>query len=167
MQQVGALLLDLIEVLGLSAVEARWIVLAGRLHDIGKLAIPENTLLKPGALSREEWALMRTHPIRGAEMVSRIPDLRPLAPLIRAHHERWDGHGYPDRLAGQEIPFGARLIAVVDAYLAMTEGRPYQQPRSRKMTLEELHRCAGTQFDPQLVAALARLMTSDLAREVT
>jgi two-component system cell cycle response regulator len=119
--QVGDLVLRLALALGLPVSEAQMLALAGRLHDVGKVAVPDTILQKPGALTEEEWAVMRTHSVVGAEVVSHIPALRPLVPLIRAHHERWDGQGYPDHLAGEAIPFGARILMVADAYLAMME----------------------------------------------
>jgi HD-GYP domain-containing protein (c-di-GMP phosphodiesterase class II) len=132
--------------------------LAGRLHDVGKVSIPDAVLQKPGGLSAEEWGLVRTHPVVGAEVVGHIPALQPLVPLIRAHHERWDGQGYPDHLAGEAIPFGARLLMAVDAYLAMTVDRPYQKARAPSVALAELRRGAGSQFDPQVVAALEQVL---------
>lgn len=104
---------------------------------------------------------MRAHSAIGAEIVIRIPRLRPIAPLIRAHHERWDGQGYPDGLVGEEIPFGARLIAAVDAYTAMTEDRPYRKARSQLSALAELRCCAGTQFEPLVVEVLVSLLMAD------
>jgi diguanylate cyclase (GGDEF)-like protein len=159
--KVGDLLADLTRTLGLSASEAQMIALAGRLHDIGKISIPDSILHKPGKLTEEEWTIMRTHSAIGAEVVSSVPALRPLASLIRAHHERWDGQGYPDKLAGEAIPLGARLIAVVDSYTAMTADRPYQKARSHDEAMAELRRCAGTQFDPKLVEALEHMLLPD------
>ncbi len=164
--KVSELLPVLMQNLGLPAAEAQMIALAGRLHDIGKISIPGTILYKPGRLTEEEWAIIRTHPEIGAEVVSSIPVLRPLAPVIRSHHERWDGQGYPDQLAGKAIPFGARIIAVVNAYTAMTADRPYQKARSQALALEELQRCAGTQFDPQIVEAMERLLLSQQLAEL-
>lgn len=127
---------------------------------MGKVAVPDEVLQKPGHLSEPEWQLMRMHPVVGAEVVSYIPALRPLAPVIRAHHERWDGEGYPDHLTGEAIPFGARILAVADAYLAMTEERPYQHACVRSEALAELQRCAGSQFDAQVVEVFTRLVQS-------
>jgi HD-GYP domain-containing protein (c-di-GMP phosphodiesterase class II) len=101
---------------------------------------------------------MQQHAAVGAEIVSHIPALRPLVPVIRAHHERWDGQGYPDQLCGEVIPAGARILTVVDAYLAMCTDRPYQQARAPTDALRELQRCAGSQFDPQVVDVLLRLL---------
>src|SRR6266699_1240770 len=156
--QVADLVLQLALTMGLPVSEAQMIALAGRLHDVGKVSIPDAVLQKPGGLSAEEWGLVRTHPVVGADVVGHIPALRPLVPLIRAHHERWDGQGYPDHLVGVAIPFGARLLMAVDAYLAMTVDRPYQKARVSSVALAELRRGAGSQFDPQVVAALEQVL---------
>lgn len=158
--KVSNLLADLTQHLGIPALEVQMIALAGRLHDIGKISIPDSILHKPGKLTEEEWAIIRTHSAIGAEVVSSVPVLRPLAPMIRAHHERWDGQGYPDQLEWEAIPFGARIIAVVNAYMAMTVDRPYQKACSHTEALAELKRCAGTQFDPQIVEAIECLLLS-------
>jgi HD-GYP domain-containing protein (c-di-GMP phosphodiesterase class II) len=154
--QVVALALQLALALEWVALEAQMLARAGHLHDVGKVAIPETILQKPGTLTAQEWEVMQMHPVVGAEVVSHIPALRPLAPVIRAHHERWDGQGYPDQLAGEAIPLGARILAVADAYLTMIVDRPYQQARAPAAALVELRRCAGSQFDPQVVEALVR-----------
>jgi diguanylate cyclase (GGDEF)-like protein/PAS domain S-box-containing protein len=157
-QRVADLVLQLALALGLPASEAQMIALASRLHDVGKVAIPDAVLQKPARLTEEEWELIHTHPLVGAEVVSRIPALRPLAPVIRAHHERWDGQGYPDHLKGEAIPLGARILTVVDAYVAMTVDRPYQHACAPAAALAELHRCAGSQFDPHVVEAVTFLL---------
>jgi two-component system, cell cycle response regulator len=158
--EVGALAVRIALALDCVAAEARMVGLAGRLHDIGKVAIPDTILLKLGRLSPQEWALMKTHPVVGADIVSRVPALRGLAPTIRSHHERWDGRGYPDGLARQAIPLGARILAVADAYSAITSDRPYQPARDAGWALAELQRCAGAQFDPAVVEALARVLAT-------
>jgi diguanylate cyclase (GGDEF)-like protein/putative nucleotidyltransferase with HDIG domain len=156
--KVSDLLTELTQHLGVSPAEVQMIALAGRLHDIGKISIPDSILHKPGKLTEEEWVIMRTHSKVGAEVVSSVPILRPLASVIRAHHERWDGQGYPDQLAGEAIPFGARMIAVVDTYMAMTTNRPYQKACTHDQAIAELKRCAGAQFDPQMVESIERLL---------
>jgi diguanylate cyclase (GGDEF)-like protein/PAS domain S-box-containing protein len=156
--QVADLMLQLARALGLPPAEAQMITLAGRLHDVGKVVIPDAVLQKVGPLAEEEWELIRTHPVVGASVVSHIPVLRPLAPVIRAHHERWDGQGYPDHLKGETIPLGARILMAVDAYLAMTVDRPYQKACAPAAALAELCRCAGSQFDPHVVEALTFLL---------
>jgi len=157
-QQVANLARRLARSLGMSSEEAQGVALAGLLHDIGKVAISDAILQKPGPLTEEEWVQMRRHSIVGADVISYIPSIRPLVPVIRAHHEWWDGHGYPDHLQGEQIPLAARLIAVVDAYAVMLTDRPYQQAISPAAALIELRRCAGTQFDPQIVEALIDLL---------
>jgi len=157
-QQVAGLVRDLSLAMEMSVEEVQVVALAGLLHDIGKVAIPDAILQKPGPLTDEEWAQMRRHSVVGAEVIGHIPSIRPLVPVIRAHYERWDGHGYPDHLEGEEIPFAARLIAVADAYTVMITDRPYQQACSSADALVELRRCAGTQFDPQMVEALINLV---------
>ncbi len=124
--------------------------LAGELHDIGKVAVPESVLAKCGPLTAAEEATMRLHTLVGAAMVR---DLGEIAPLVRASHERWDGLGYPDGLAGNAIPLGARAISVCDAYSAMREDRPYGRVLDHEEAVGELARCSGTQFDPGVVLA--------------
>jgi HD-GYP domain-containing protein (c-di-GMP phosphodiesterase class II) len=128
------------------------------LHDIGKIGLPDWVLLKPGRLTPAEFRVMQTHTTLGAEMIRR---LRLLSPLVRdvvlSHHERWDGRGYPHRLAGQAIPLPARIFAVADAFDAMTHASPHAEALPVKGALAELRRCSGSQFDPAVVDALPRL----------
>ncbi|HVB72283.1 MAG TPA: diguanylate cyclase [Ktedonobacteraceae bacterium] len=147
--------------LGLDHTEARMIGLAGRLHDVGKVGISDSVLQKPEGLNDEEHASMLEHTIMGAEVVSQVPSLRALVPVIRAHHERWDGAGYPDGLAGEAIPLGARIVAVVDAYDAIITERHYQPAHDAAWAFNELRRCAGTQFDPHIVRALEEALTQN------
>ncbi len=121
------------------------------LHDLGKVAIPEEILEKPGTLNREEWNIIRRHPELGYRIAKCCGELEPVAEGILAHHEWWDGSGYPQGLQGEEIPLKARIIAVVDAYDVMVHGRPYQEPVNQKRAIAELHRWAGIQFDPGVV----------------
>jgi diguanylate cyclase (GGDEF)-like protein len=125
---------------------------AAELHDVGKIAIPDAILSKPGALDDEDWAYMRRHTLIGARILSAAPALKPVAALVRASHEAWDGSGYPDNLAGDQIPLGARIVAVCDAFDAMTSERPYRHALTEAQAISELRRCAGTQFDPDVVA---------------
>ena len=127
--------------------------LAAELHDVGKIAIPDPILRKPGPLDTVETAVMRRHPVIGEAMVRESPGLAAAAALVRASHERWDGLGYPDGLAGETIPLGARIVAVCDAYSAMRQARPYGRVLGETEAIAELRRCAGTQFDPRVVAA--------------
>jgi diguanylate cyclase (GGDEF)-like protein len=163
---VAELTVRLAEAAGCDTTEAQQIGLAGRLHDIGKVALPDAVLQKSSGLTAEEWTLIRTHPVVGAEIVSLVPALRPLAPLIRSHHEHWDGGGYPDGLSGTVIPLGARIVAVADAYRAITAARPYQQQRTPVEAVAELERCAAAQFDPSVVRALIHLLAADAASTV-
>jgi diguanylate cyclase (GGDEF)-like protein len=161
MEGVGELASELARRQGLDAEEIDVIGRAAELHDIGKVAIPDEILAKSGPLTIEEWDLMRTHTLIGERMLSVAPALAPVARLVRASHERWDGTGYPDRLAGAEIPVGARIIAICDAYEAMVEQRPYRDPVSPAEALAELRAHGGTQFDPELVEMFASVLESD------
>jgi diguanylate cyclase (GGDEF)-like protein/putative nucleotidyltransferase with HDIG domain len=134
--------------------------LGGLLHDVGKLAVPDRVLLKPGRLDDQEWALMRGHPATGAQMVAQVPELRALAPAVRHHHERFDGHGYPDGLRADCIPLEARVIAAADAFSAMTGERPYRTARTVAEALAELRRCAGSQHDPVVIEVLDAVVRS-------
>jgi HD-GYP domain-containing protein (c-di-GMP phosphodiesterase class II) len=127
---------------------------AARLHDVGKLAVPDAILQKPGPLDEDEWKVMRKHPDMGAEMVARVPGLEELAELVRAHHERWDGSGYPQGLAGERIPLASRVISACDAFEAMLSNRPYRAPLTADEALAELTAGSGSQFDPAVVAAI-------------
>jgi two-component system, cell cycle response regulator len=126
---------------------------AAELHDVGKVAVPDAILSKPGALDEDEWAFIRRHTLIGERIVAAAPALTRVAALVRSSHERWDGAGYPDRLAGESIPLGARIVAVADAFDAMTSARPYSLPRTPDAAMDELRRCAGTQFDARVVEA--------------
>jgi two-component system, cell cycle response regulator len=134
---------------------------AAELHDVGKIAVPDAILDKPGALDPVEWSFMRRHPLIGERILLAAPALRPVARLVRSSHERWDGGGYPDGLRGEEIPLGARVVAVCDAFDAMTTDRPYREPISEVAAVEELRRCAGTQFDPMVVEAFCRVIARE------
>jgi len=143
--------------LSLDAEQLDEVTRAAELHDVGKIAIPDEILHKPAALDDDEWALMRQHTIIGDRILGAAPAMRPVAAIVRASHERWDGRGYPDALAAEQIPLGARIVSVCDAFHAMTTPRPYQPMRSPEEALAELHRCAGTQFDPDVVEAFCAL----------
>lgn len=127
--------------------------LGGALHDVGKLAVNTTVLRKPGPLTGEELAQIRTHPVAGARLLEGVADLQPALPYVLHHHERWDGAGYPHGLAGAEIPVEARVLGVADAFDAMTSERPYRSALTVEQALAELRRCAGSQFDPDLARA--------------
>jgi putative nucleotidyltransferase with HDIG domain len=148
----------LADALGMGASAKQFAMLCGELHDIGKIATPRSILTKPGPLTAEEWVIMRAHPVDGAIMLEKIPSLRELAPVVRAHHERIDGRGYPDGLVGDEIPLMARLVAVADAFDAMISNRPYRRPLSVSHALRELESGRGTQWDAVIVDAILGLV---------
>ena len=133
------------------------------LHDIGKIGIPDAILLKPGALTPDEWTVMRTHPEIGRRLIEKIPFLRGAVPIVYSHHEKWDGSGYPRGLRGEAIPLGARIFAVVDAFDAMTFDRPYSKAISFEAAKAEIRRCTGAHFDPTVVEAFFRVPESLLA----
>src|SRR6185295_17327313 len=126
---------------------------AAELHDVGKIAIPDAILQKTGPLDEGEWAFMRRHTLIGERILMAAPALRSVAKLVRSSHERWDGGGYPDGLRSEQIPLGARVVAVCDAFDAMTTNRPYRHRVNQPAAMAELRACAGTQFDPQVVQA--------------
>ena len=137
--------------------------IAAELHDVGKLGIPDAILRKEGPLDAEEWAYMRRHTIIGERILIAAPALRRVARLVRASHERWDGTGYPDRLAGQEIPIGARIVSACDAYDAMVSDRPYRTAMDEDGARDELRRCGGTQFDAAVIDALLTVLGTSAA----
>jgi HD-GYP domain-containing protein (c-di-GMP phosphodiesterase class II) len=152
--------------LGLDAEEQDVLVRAAELHDIGKVAIPDEILHKAEPLTDSEWALMHKHTVIGERVLDAAPALGPVAKVVRSTHERWDGSGYPDGLAGPEIPLGSRVIFICDAYNAITEGRPYKRPLSREQALDVLRDGAGTQFDPKLVKVFAETQTAEWGGEL-
>ncbi len=137
------------------------IQVGGPLHDIGKVGIPDGVLLKPGPLDHDEFDLIRTHPAAGAELIEGIPAFHSAVGCVLHHHERWDGTGYPNRLAGDEIPLEARILAVADAYDAMTSTRPYRQALAPNDAAREVARCAGSQFDPGVAEAFSAAFEAD------
>jgi diguanylate cyclase (GGDEF)-like protein len=143
--------------LGLPAHEVKRIRLAAELHDVGKTAIPETILNKSGPLDDDEWAFMRRHTVIGERIIRAAPSLAHVAELVRSSHERYDGGGYPDALRGHEIPLGASIVAVCDAYDAMVSDRPYRKAMSIADALDELRRCSGAQFHPDVVAAFCSI----------
>src|SRR5436305_828151 len=138
--------------------EVRLVVAAARVHDIGKIAIPDAVLMKPGAFTEEERRIMEAHPVKGAELLRKYPDFARGADIVRHHHEAWDGSGYPDGLRGAEIPFGARVIAVADSYDAMTSDRPYRPGMSPQRAAAILREGRNRQWDPLVVNAFVGMM---------
>ena len=155
-EQVGDLAAATARLLGLPPTMALTCRLAGLLHDVGKVAIPDVILTKPGPLTAGEWERMRTHPIIGEGLVRRVPGLAEAALGVRHHHERWDGSGYPDGLRGEEIPLEARIVAAADAFFSMVSDRPYRRRQTRQLALNELRRSAGAGHDARIIAAMTR-----------
>lgn len=148
--------------LGLEPAEARNARYTAILHDVGKIGVPDAILNKPGALSEEEWETMRLHPGIGAEILSSIAGFERISGAVLAHHERFDGGGYPEGLSGDQIPLEARIISVVDAYDAMTNDRPYRKAMTHNEAIRELEQGAGTQFDPRVVESLGHVIGRNL-----
>lgn len=146
------------------------IEIAGLLHDIGKIAMPKSILCKNGRLTDEEFLVMKSHPVRGEKIVINIKKLQMISEWVKSHHEKWDGTGYPDGLAGTGIPLAGRIIALADTYDAMTSTRPYRTALAHEVAIAEIARCAGTQFDPELakkfVSIEAKINAARLAPEV-
>jgi diguanylate cyclase (GGDEF)-like protein len=167
LQGVAKLAVELGRRIALTAEELDTLGRAAELHDIGKMAIPDEILHKPGPLNDEEWALLRTHTMVGERILEAAPAMGPVARLVRWTHERWDGRGYPDGLRGEEVPLGARIIFVCDAFDAMTSERPYKHKISAEDALDELRRNSGTQFDPMVVELLCEVVSEGLAVAVS
>src|SRR3954451_17329173 len=140
--------------LGLDRAQMDEIRTVALLHDVGKIGIPDHVLHNPDPLSFEEWAVMRQHPVIGERILEPLPGLADVARAVRHEHERWDGTGYPDGLAGEEIPLAARVVLACDAYHALVSDRPYRSALQQEEALRELELCAGTQFDPAVIEAL-------------
>ena len=149
------------QALALNPDEVHRVESAALLHDVGKVGIPDSILHKDGPLDDDEWVLMKEHPVIGERILRAIPGLGGVARIVRHEHERWDGNGYPDGLAGDAIPMGSRIILACDAYHAMTSDRPYRKAMSHTDALRELRQSAGTQFDPQVVEALLGCLYGD------
>jgi len=144
----------------MSPQEVEGIEMAAILHDIGKIGVREDILNKPGKLNDEEWEEVKKHPELSYKIISGINFPWEIVPIIYAHHERYDGKGYPAGLKGEEIPLGARIIAVADVYEAMTSDRAYRKGSSEKVVVEELKRVAGSQLDPEIVAVFIAILKS-------
>jgi diguanylate cyclase (GGDEF)-like protein len=152
-REVGNLATATAVKLGLTPERVEEVTRAAELHDIGKVGIPDDILFKPGPLTDEEWVTMKLHTVIGERILSGAPALAPVGRLVRSSHERWDGGGYPDGLAGEDIPLGARIVSVADSYEAMTADRVYRKGMSADEARKELLKCAGGQFDPAVVDA--------------
>lgn len=146
----------LAEELDLPEPQRRLLQQAALVHDVGKIAIPDEVLMKPGALTAEEYETMKQHSLLGAVILSALPGMEEIVPIVRSHHERWDGKGYPDGLSGEQIPFLARVLTVADAFSAMTADRPYRKGMSWQEAIVELRRQSGKQFDPVLTEVFIR-----------
>ena len=162
--RVSALSRGIAEEMQLSADQVRRIQLGALLHDIGKIGVPDAILNKPGALSPDEWVMMRSHSMLGASIVNAVEPLRDLAPIVRSHHERYDGGGYPDQLGGDLVPIEAYVVAAADAFEVIVSRRAYKPAQTIEHACAELLRCRGTQFHPAVVDAFLRLIERDRAQ---
>ena len=162
LRSVAELAIELGQAIHLDAEQLDEVARAAELHDIGKIAVPDAILHKRAPLNSGEWEIMRNHPVIGERILSSAPAMAPVARLVRSTHERWDGDGYPDALAQEQIPLGSRVIAVCDAFVAMTEARPWRTTFTFEAAAAELQRCAGAQFDPALVASFCAFVYPDL-----
>jgi putative nucleotidyltransferase with HDIG domain len=157
-RKVNTYAVALAEAIGLSPDEVSRVSTAALLHDIGKIGVPDKVLNKKGKLNKEDWEAIKSHPKLGATIVGNVPNLVPCISSILHHHERWDGGGYPEGLKGEEIPVEARILAIADSFEAMSSDRPYRPALCSEKVLKELHRGAGSQFDPELVKAFISLI---------
>ncbi|HSS77903.1 MAG TPA: HD domain-containing phosphohydrolase [Thermoanaerobaculia bacterium] len=163
--RVSLYAIALAKALGIRGDELKAIEWGSLLHDVGKMVVPDEILRKMGPLTVEEWHIMKQHPTWGFDMLAEVSFLQPAAlDIIYSHHERWDGKGYPRGIAGGEIPLAARIFAVVDTYDAITSDRPYRRARTYQVAVNELHRVAGQQLDPNIVEAFAELSEVELRR---
>lgn len=156
--QVQKLASQVGSVFGLDRVETEKIEIGAYLHDIGKMAIPDEILRKPGSLDADEWEIMKSHSALGAAALREMPNFREIAPIVLHHHERYDGSGYPSQLAGEQIPLGSRIISVLDALDALTTDRPYRKAQSIEVAGVELLLGKGAQFDPDVVDAVLEVI---------
>jgi putative nucleotidyltransferase with HDIG domain len=148
---------------GFAGRELTWFRMGGFLHDVGKTAVPLEILNKPGKLTDEEWVAMKNHTVAGADIVAKLNFPWEILPIVRSHHERWNGTGYPDGLAGEDIPFTARILCVADVYDALTTARSYRPALSREEALQIMERDAGIGLDPELFAKFRALLDAEEA----
>ena len=161
-RRVQAYAVLLAERLGVNPEKMMEISYGALLHDVGKIGVPDSILLKPGKLTEEEWATMRNHTLIGYKMISRIKFLKGAADIVLYHHERWDGAGYPYGIAGEDIPIGARIFSVIDSFDAITSKRVYKEAVPIDLAKEEIERCSGEQFDPEVVEAFLSITNDEL-----
>lgn len=147
-EHVAELMAGLANQMDMSADEINLAFIVGLIHDVGKIKIPNEILTKPSRLTNEEFDIMKTHADHGAQMLSAIEGVEPVVPIMRHHHERYDGKGYPEGLVGEAIPLLSRMLAICDSFDAMTTNRCYRHPVPLEECIHEIRRCAGTQFDP-------------------
>lgn len=159
-ESVAYLMVELAEYMNLSPDEVTKAYLAGIVHDVGKIGVPEKILGKPGRLSDEEFEIIKCHPVKGSEILAEIDGLGTVTNIVRHHHERFDGLGYPEGLRGQAIPFLSRMLSICDAFDAMTSKRCYRDPYTTQQALAEIRRCAGLQFDPHISESFIHYMQS-------
>jgi putative nucleotidyltransferase with HDIG domain len=165
-EDVVGLSVQVAERMGLDEDTRRAAELGALLHDIGKIAVPDEIINKPGPLDDDEWAIMKTHTVEGERMLAQVGGLlADVGLVVRASHERWDGGGYPDGLAGEQIPVAARIVSACDAYNAMTTDRSYRKSLGLEVAVSELRKNAGTQFDPDVVDALIAVVTEPAPAE--
>lgn len=145
--------------------EVKKVQVAALLHDIGKIGIPDLILKKPEKLNSNEWAVMKNHPALGSQLLAQLPELAELAPIVEDHHARWDGKGYPSDHHNREISLPARIIAIADAFEAMTSDRPYRKGLQYEVALKEIERGSGSQFDPELAASFVRDFRNGMNQE--
>ena len=156
---VIALSLEIADELGLDEDDRRLVEFGALLHDVGKIAVPKSIVNKPGPLDDDEWAVMRQHTIAGQRMLDKVGgSMTDVGQIVRASHEHWDGGGYPDGIAGEDVPLPARIVSVADTFHAITTTRPYRRAQTSDAAIKELRACAGTQFDPEVVDALVRVL---------
>lgn len=155
--RVSKMAVVICEAMGWNREQLRVAQMGALLHDIGKIGVPDAILLKPGRLEPLEMERMRAHPTIGANILQGIDELRPAVPFVIAHHERWDGRGYPNRLEHEQIPIEGRILAIADAFDAMTSARPYRAPLPLDEAASEIQSCAGSQFDPKVAAVFDEL----------
>lgn len=163
--RVTELSVRLAEEVGVEDKDLERIRLGGMLHDIGKIGIPEHVLNKPGRLNDDEYDIIKSHPTLGVNILGKVEFLEAVVPIIKHHHERYDGKGYPDRLKGDEIPYLARIVSITDTFDAMTTNRPYRKALTVEEALHEIERCKGTQFDPQLVDVFIKMVRREESEE--